>query len=492
MVLKILTTTPPAFGVEYILEKICNNQGYTLNNQIKSTYNFPDRALIIPFTAEEWKRDYNGSKYNCKFGATTTTPSTFLIGKHIQFNTLLSTPTSYVNNAVIPTWLDDDGRRLILLNDEISFDWKYTITVHTDDDENDFFARIWVNNTPLLTFEPDLNSGNSTFTIGGHCPLAVPSADYFNAVGIWMEIGPITVDLVSAELTISNVQVKNPTDVIRSATGPVSAQFCALNGIRPDIKQSDLFKAYCQLFCGFVQVNEVDKQVSLIPFNSIAKGINEAVNWSDKLNITDEPVIKFLPDTYAQLNTFDWGYSENDIPPTPGYAKGTISINNQNLPAEYKAVELGFNASRQIYVGSPNHMCKIPVFDNSGALLGQAGNRLIFLEFRNVFFNYTDGYAFAPYSTQIPFTYFTRTGNNNGLSFNDNLLSKHYNQFAAVLDNYRQVTCKLRLNAADINRLDFTRPVYIKHFNAYFYINTIKGYNPMQPGNTTVELIKLF
>jgi hypothetical protein len=61
-----------------------------------------------------------------------------------------------------------------------------------------------------------------------------------------------------------------------------------------------------------------------------------------------------------------------------------------------------------------------------------------------------------------------------------------------VLNRLKVVSVPIRLNASDINQLDFTRPVYIKHFNAYFYISAIKAYTPTNNESTTVELVKLF
>jgi hypothetical protein len=60
-----------------------------------------------------------------------------------------------------------------------------------------------------------------------------------------------------------------------------------------------------------------------------------------------------------------------------------------------------------------------------------------------------------------------------------------------VLDRTKIVSSNIRLNAVDINALDFLIPVYIAEYNCYFYISKISNYEYGSIQSTTVELVKL-
>jgi hypothetical protein len=61
-----------------------------------------------------------------------------------------------------------------------------------------------------------------------------------------------------------------------------------------------------------------------------------------------------------------------------------------------------------------------------------------------------------------------------------------------IINRTKIVECYLRLTANDIAQFDFLTPVYLKEFEAYFYVSKITGYEPNRNVSTKVELVKLY
>lgn len=485
---------PCGLGVEYLLGKICSEQGYTLTNSVCGKYGYPSRFLCIPFTNEKWVRDSSGYFYEAVLHATTSAP---YVGKNVvEFNTIVGNASNYWSG--MSTW---NGAIFFCDKVDVTFDIELKLTPGAGF-SNPLTVGILVGGIPFsggtqtFTLSPGVNTINwsKQFEITpNYASLTAQVSVYYSCAGAVTMSGPAT-------LVIRNVTIKEPYEVLReyAIAGPgglynvLAPQYVTPQSMLPDISQAELLKTYCQLFCAFIQVNEAEKSVRILCFNDIASNAGKCSDWSDKLDNSTSPAIKYIVDNYARTNSFKWQYVEEDSEGKPlrtGYADSNFYLSDANLPAESEAVNLKFCASEMITVGAYT-VCHVRNFDTDAVLTGRNKASLVIIEFNNGSFTYKDSDQFVTVTGNIPLTYFNNGGNYDlGFQY---LLPAYYNQFAAVLDNYRQVTCQLRLNAADINQLDFTRPVYIKHFNAYFYINTIKGYTPMQPGSTTVELIKLF
>lgn len=72
---------------------------------------------------------------------------------------------------------------------------------------------------------------------------------------------------------------------------------------------------------------------------------------------------------------------------------------------------------------------------------------------------------------------------------NNNLFNKYYSRFFQQIESGKLMTCNMRLNSADINKLDFRDKIWIA--DAYWFINKIIDYNPNGNGLTQVELISI-
>jgi hypothetical protein len=94
-------------------------------------------------------------------------------------------------------------------------------------------------------------------------------------------------------------------------------------------------------------------------------------------------------------------------------------------------------------------------------------------------------------TTDIPFTSFINPALPYDLGFETGLLPNFNQSIDNVLNNYKMVRQGIRLNASDINQLDYTRPVWLSKYGCYFYISAIKEYDALNNDTCIVELIKL-
>ena len=480
---------PPSVSIEFILEQMAASQGYNLNNETKLKYGYPNQLMILPL-CKEWLRDFNGDKYNCEFFGNVLDvidPFNF----RIRLDNKISGNDTYFSADALASWVDGS----ISLNDILLIEYEIQIIFDIVLLVNDF--DLTVNGIIDETIDvADLFIGLNTFNYSGQVTLT-PSAP-FDANHIYVNYeGPISqlnpsINAHTASIKIKNVKVIEPTKVDGSLYfGYLSRQFCTINSLLPDTKQSDLLATYLKLTCSLIQVDEVNKNIKIIPFEKLNDNIPNALDWSNKLDLTEVPQITFAIDGYAQRNLCTWQYDERIDPnQTATFANGVIALDDQNLDDEQDLIEIDFSASTQALTGGLI-VADLQIFNDDGTFKDEIDQRILFAKFNDVAFTYTDGTSNSAQTTDILLTHFQKSGEIN-LGFDDNLIPTFYQAFIDVLDKAKIVTCLLRLNASDINQLDLTIPVYIEYFNSYFYVSKISGYNPNRNVSTLVELVKLY
>jgi hypothetical protein len=490
---------PPSVSIEFLLEQMAASQGYTLNNETKLKYGYPNQLMVLPL-CKEWLRDFNGDKYNCEFYSDTKVASTPIIDR-VKFTDFISGDPKYFTPQALALW---DG--YICLNDELQITYSLTITVDVSLDFAPLMLPLGIrirNGTSIVNtlLVPYLSvpAGLNTYTITGTNSVS-PQSGYDDSVALYVDIFPTndtinnlpTVTFVEATISITNVNVLEPTKVNGSpSTIFLSRQFCTVNSLIPDTKQSELIATYLKLTCSLIQVDEVNKVVNIVPFEKLNDNIANSLDWSNKLDLTDTPQITFAVDGYAQRNLCRWQYDERIDPnQNATFANGVITLDDQNLDDEQDLIEIDFSASTQALTGGLV-IADLQIFNDDGTFKDEIDQRILFAKFNDVAFTYTDGTTNSAQTTDILLTHFQKSGEIN-LGFDDNLIPTFYQAFIDVLDKAKIVTCLLRLNASDINQLDLTIPVYIEYFNSYFYVSKISGYNPNRNVSTLVELVKLY
>jgi hypothetical protein len=244
-------------------------------------------------------------------------------------------------------------------------------------------------------------------------------------------------------------------------------------------------------------VDEENKTVTLWTFNEIEKNINNGLDWSAKLDLTEEPEVKYLIDEYAQSNAFKWMKDEEEQQPSG--TNGYILIGNENLEPEKEIVTLDFASTFSDLMLLNIPVPRIGIFEVLEYKKEKKPRLLIlhrqapddFADTSDFIYRLNFQSETLSGADLIPLCRFINTDFDYNLGFGNSLLD-YYSAIRNITTNYKQVSCMLRLNASDINQLDFLKPVYIKYFNAFFYVSKIKGYKAGSSESTQVELVKIF
>lgn len=293
-----------------------------------------------------------------------------------------------------------------------------------------------------------------------------------------------------------------------------------LNATLPNIGRLEFVKIYCQLYCLLMFVDEVNKVVKFVPFNTIKNNLFKAYDWSAKIDYSEEPEVKFILDGYTRNNKFTYtqegDIKEQDAPEfelKPEGTDGAIIINNQNLEAESDYVDLPFAATLDVrrFISASGGTFIPPIMINhiglfmAGEFENEKEPRILIID-RTEFVSgdpiieITVEPSSSVSVSGFPVTRFIHAvGRNNAgdpgraynLGWGNSMLPLFYNQINDILNKAKLLTILVRLNISDINQLDFTKPVYIDKYEAYFYISSVKDFSFTDSGSTLVELVKL-
>lgn len=509
----------PAVFADTLLQQMCADAGYTLQNDMLNDEHYTANALLIPFSHTEFKRNYDGSRYLMTIMPTSDTgisdfyfdPSGFFqagqIGNNVYNAPLPATvaPSNSVNwylSSVADNYFTaaDTSKYngSIKFADEVRVGIRYKFIINSTlpanatifvyfEDGHGYYAKQFViqNGINLIedTFEIDVRGA-----LLGLRPelrwnfMPGTSNDYF-ILGANSEIEIYKCTILSNGI-ITNISTYHPQ----------TYNYVTLSSALPDMKQSDFLKSYCTMYGLLASVDETYKVLKLFRYDTILKNVTNAYNWGDKLDLTDDASITFSKNNAPKVTNFN--YKEvKDVPAPPGTA-GSIEIQN-TLSDDTKEVNVAFQytATR---TGLKNlDIPQIALYKDGVLGIKQSPRVLLLKRYHATDFADTTpirirGYIlYTEYTDNIPLPYFIRQGQSYNLGFGNNLLGLYYSTLADILNNLKALKLEVRLNAADINQLDFTRPVYLPQYSSYFYINKIQGYKYVQNDSTMVELVKL-
>jgi len=257
----------------------------------------------------------------------------------------------------------------------------------------------------------------------------------------------------------------------------------------PDISQADYFKDTCLRYCLIPTVNEDTKEVTLTQFNTIKNNIGNAVNWSSLVDETNEPSLTFDISGYAQLNNVKHKEDKSILNEVIG-ADYIITLNNQNLEAEKDLYTSPFAASEDVVRLGTKQMIYIDLHDGI-SFTNSVQPRRCYLERVAGSIDYTDGTTTITTGSNIPLTWFIRADKSYNMGFGNNQMSRYSNDLINILQNLRIIKIDIRLSLIDILNLNYFYPVYLSQYNAYFFVSNVNQFDYTSNDATEVELIKL-
>jgi hypothetical protein len=285
----------------------------------------------------------------------------------------------------------------------------------------------------------------------------------------------------------------------------------------PDLSFNNFLRDFTTNFNLTVQVDNVNKTITFLPFNDFLLPAASAINWDNKCSLTQatqEPLFKFKEINFQFANARednpfigkeDWNFSRvSQIPWITD--KKNITVNwqptsdrNYTIYQDNQIYGLSINTQTTLdYLNStspgdlffgraepktdwPLYITRLPKVD--------PGFQTFFIGLFDLTWNGVDYNDIVDYNDTI----FQNTVIPVYQSFISVDFNRQYpNQYEFQLfrfENGYQITLPVNLNEIDINELNLRRPVIIQ--GQIFYITEVSGYDPINNVPTTVKLIKI-
>ena len=260
-----------------------------------------------------------------------------------------------------------------------------------------------------------------------------------------------------------------------------------LGSTLPDISQTDFLLTIANQYGLIFEQIPLSNTVRIFQFGKIIQNLPKALDWSNKLDLSEDYSITFFTDTYAQTNIFKYAEDTGDeyLSRQPNLGQGVLTLESAPANTELIVFESVFAPLIRLNsfngptgVGGVVPLAWVPVYENGA--FNSLTPRLGYVDFDTSAL-LTIGLG-GFYSTPQPNVYF------DDLSF-AKLLPEYYPLFEQTINGNKAVTCLVRLNNIDINQLDFSIPVWIDYFGAFFYINEISQYKVTDKDSTQITLI---
>ena len=241
-------------------------------------------------------------------------------------------------------------------------------------------------------------------------------------------------------------------------------QYYPIGSNLPDISVVDFIKQICWLF-GLFAIKS-DTGVSFISVNKIIDNRDKAVDWSKKLVPTGWTAkeTSYTFGDFAQKNYFRYEENEN-----AKSADGYMVVQNKTLDYEKDLLKLPYTAG-----GDNGDMRAVPYFkwsdDGTIVELEDCGDRIMQLVIS------FDSQGKEDARLDFSDLKFQNRVSRFGLSFYQDLIKSPF----VIKDTFR-------LTGIDLKNIDYTIPVYIERYAAFFAIISIKS----QGDYSECELLKL-
>jgi len=260
-----------------------------------------------------------------------------------------------------------------------------------------------------------------------------------------------------------------------------------------DVQQTDVLRDVINQYCLTIQTNDLTKQAFLNSLDDLQSNLSRSKDWSDKIDLSKTPVIKYKFGSYGQVNNLRYADDDDVVAET---GNGSFNIVDYNLQPEKTIIQLKLAAVNSSLRIEDEHTPTIPFFTSLNSYFDKKKSRIILLDDEvNKTVDWTNSIdATTGQSTVLPVCYFEKDGKTDSLDFTS-LLASNYTVLQGMMNQAKFVSASFRLNAVDITNVDFTVPIYLDvhdgniHINGFFYINKISNFKAESV--TKVDLIRL-
>ena len=334
-------------------------------------------------------------------------------------------------------------------------------------------------------------------------------------------------DVITYTLNTPSVGVVISGDITYFPTPPVLyGTTIQLSTTLPDIKQSDFITYLSFVFGAIPQANAFSRTVRFDLFSSIKNNLSNALDWSSKMDTSKLPELDFtkLLDKYSKVSIINYAEDSNDEilesyenEFNARFGQGQLDIDNQHIAGSDEIYEAPFTP--MINVTSFDSQVYIPQIrwrDNAGEVEVSPKPKISILSKNlsvsdlsvGVFTDLTLTHSGETTKTasNIPFCWFAKTqyvavvdALLDSLVFDqiafpnvigNPLVDRFISDYEDIFSNMKYLKQRFHLTDEDISNLDFILPIYLKKYNAYFYISKIENFKGSNT-STPVELVKI-
>lgn len=295
--------------------------------------------------------------------------------------------------------------------------------------------------------------------------------------------------------------------------GVLFGQMIQCERILPDIGQKDLLKCIFQKFATVCQTDNINRKITFASFTDIVQNIPNALDWSDKL-VDNGRQLYYQLDGFTRINWLR--YQQDSSIPVANmprfFADDRIIVDDQTLspanPQQDLFTSIFAPTLNQPYIGGsiarlsdPNSTESFSAPDSPRLLVDQkyvlrsaadgSGEKVVFSDADSGYETYTRQLTGGQV---ISVPYFYKPDGEFNLCFCDKgnqpgLRTKYYGPVEKMLKQYKKLVLFFVLTPYDIASLDLLVPIYVRHYNAYFYISKIDSWKHGQA--CKVEVVKL-
>lgn len=486
----------PAVFVSTVMKQIFYDVGWKIDGPI--TLHPLYTRMVVPFSGKSFSHSSQYIEDNRQIATTPPGASVF------------STPgTDYVSFTVSDKFFTVTAPGLYLITS--------SIIVLSSPAGSGFSVFLRKNSTVISNtnfYLPDTNGVISVSSLGA----------------IQLEIGDqISIGvIIGASITVTSVEGGTTVTLTPDRTIGRGSEI-QVSQILPDIKQSDFVRYIAFIFGAIPQANNFSKTVTFSFFKSVKDNLVNALDWSNKIDMSVQPELDYtqLLSNYASKSIFTYKEDTNDeeliaYEDETGkrFGQGQFDIDNDFIREESVVYEAPF--SPMININSFNNQIYIPQirFKVTGGTdltpvpkIAILSENITVSELTNGLFNRlriyddTDEYA-TDYEdvTSIPFCWFAKTEYTQSVdaltdtlafdqvefpnAIGNPIIDTFLTDYEDILNEIKYVKANFHLNESDISGLDFTIPVYVDRFKAYFFRSKIEDYQGSRQ-STSVELVKI-
>jgi len=495
------TTIFPCVFVKDVLDRIFEYIGYSYTNEVEEDY-----ELVMPLITKQPNdvvQAFIAEKYEGVFGITGSQIISFNGGSNtffFHFDTVTGNTGSYY---ALP-YTRSNGNPVLTIVDSFSvdivFDFNFTFTGYD--------AANPVSNT--VTFRMNVFNEFNGLVMGTFSRTFAQNPDgvvninftqtftFLNFAGgtrfLDIQLNIINADSISqVSFEMENTSTVEFTNVRYLDNTLEYNTILNVSLLMPDLTFLDFVKNYMLMFGLIPVVSLAQKTIALKKFSTINSSLYLAKDWSEKVDFSEEPELRFINSEYGQNNLFKYTVDGNEI--VPFGSDGNMTIDNKNLELEKTIVELDFASSNYVTRIVNNIVTQVPVCKD-GIITNELSPRILYLQRKTSTdiggsMVYSDGSTDIAFNSNIGFGYFINPLNENNLGFGNSLLNDYQLVLQELMNRLKIIVLPVRLSANDISELDFSKPVYIGHLESYFYVSAIKGFDYTESKSTFCELVKL-